>query len=90
MEDKIRNLLWIFLDTVLVDISLFFCFSICMIAFVLENGLLLTIGLGILICMSLLIALSDILENRYFKKRQAERIKKLDEFRERMRDGNHE
>lgn len=90
MEDKIRNLLWAFLAGPLSVLLIFGGSFSCVMASVCNSVLLAFIGFGIIIFVLCLVVLLGILDDRDYQRKSKKRIKELDEFRERMRGGNHE
>lgn len=90
MEDKIRNWLWKFLSSPLSVLFLLGAGFTCIMSMIYKSYLLMFVGLGIIIFVYFVIILLDVLDNRDFQRKSKKRIKELDEFRERMRDGNHE
>ena len=90
MEDKIRYLLWRFLGSPLSVLFLLGGWLSCILAVVCNSGLLAFVGLGIIIFVYFVIILLDVLDNRDFQRKSKKRIEDLNEFREKMRGGNHE
>ncbi len=90
MEDKIRNLLWAFVPGPLNVLLIFGGWFSCIMAPVCNSVVLAIVGLGIIIFVFFLVILLGVLDDRDFQRKSAKRIKELDEFRERMRGGNHE
>lgn len=90
MEDKIRYLLWRFLGSPLSVLFLLCAGFTCIMSMVYKSYLLMFVGLGIIIFVYFVIILLGVLDNRDFQRKSRKRIKELDEFREKMRGGNHE
>lgn len=90
MEDKIRNLLWAFVPGPLNVLLIFGGWFSCIMAPVCNSVVLAIVGLGIIIFVFFLVILLGVLDDRDFQRKSAKPIKELDEFRERMRGGNHE
>lgn len=90
MEDKIRNLLWSFSSSPLSILLISGGWFSCIMAPVCNSVVLAIVGLGIIIFVFFLVILLGVLDDRDFQRKSAKRIKELDEFRERMRGGNHE
>lgn len=90
MEDKIRNLLWSFLSSLLSILLISGGWFSCIMASVYNSALLAFIGLGIIIFVYFLIILLGVLDSRDFQRKSVKRIEELNEFREKMRGDNHE
>lgn len=90
MEDKIRYWLWGFLGSPLSVLFILGGWFMCIMSLVYKNSLLAVVGLGIIIFEYFLVILLGILDDRDCQRKSKERIKELDEFRERMRGEKNE